>query len=120
MVTASQLQILQSPIAGLISTISTSMNVKLDESNFLNWNFQMQLLLESNGIIGFTDGSNPCPTTQSIAESNTENSTSLSTTESENVLIWKMHDRAVMQLITATLSPMAMSCAIRSTSSRDL
>ena len=96
MVTASQLQILQSPIAGLISTISTSVNVKLDESNFLNWNFQMQLLLESNGIIGFTDGSHPCPLANSIAESSTNNSNSISATECENVMIWKMHDRAVM------------------------
>ena len=60
MVTASQLQILQSPFAGLISTISTAVNVKLDDSNYLNWHFQMQLLLESNGIIGFMDGSHSC------------------------------------------------------------
>ena len=32
----------------------------------------------------------------------------------------KMHDRAVMQLITATLSPIAMSCVIGSNSSKDL
>jgi len=31
-----------------------------------------------------------------------------------------MHDRAIMQLITATLSPIAMSSAIGSTSSKDL
>jgi len=31
-----------------------------------------------------------------------------------------MHDRAIMQLITATLSPIVMSCAIVSTSSKDL
>ena len=83
MVTASQLQILQSPIAGLISTISTAVNVKLDDSNYLNWHFQMQLLLESNGIIGFVDGSHLCP----IDESELNISTSSSSDESENVLI---------------------------------
>lgn len=36
------------------------MNVKLDDSNYLNWQFQMQLLLE--GHMGFVDGSNSCPT----------------------------------------------------------
>lgn len=61
MVTASQLQLVQSPITALISTISTPVNVKLDDSNYLNSHFQMQLLLESNGIIGFVDGSTPCP-----------------------------------------------------------
>jgi hypothetical protein len=56
MVTASQLQLLQSPITALIPSISTSVNVKLDDSNYLNWNFQLQLLLESNGIMGYVDG----------------------------------------------------------------
>ena len=80
----------------------------------------MQLLLQSNGISGFTDGSHPCPLTNSIAESSTNNSNSISATECEDVVIWRMHDRAVMQLITATLSPMALSCAIGSSSSQDL
>jgi hypothetical protein len=61
MVTASQLQLLQSPITTLISSIPTSVNVKLDDSNYLNWNFQMQLLLESNGIMGYVYGSTHCP-----------------------------------------------------------
>ena len=39
MVTASQLQLLQSPITTLISSFPTLINVKLDESNYLNWNF---------------------------------------------------------------------------------
>lgn len=37
MVTASQLQILQFLITGLVSTISTFVNVTLDDSNYLNW-----------------------------------------------------------------------------------
>jgi hypothetical protein len=36
MVTASQLQLLQSPVTALISSIPTSVNVKLDESNYHN------------------------------------------------------------------------------------
>ncbi|KAM2051246.1 hypothetical protein EV2_033591 [Malus domestica] len=60
MVTTSQLQLLQSPITALVSSISTSMNVKLDDSNYLNWHFQMKLLLESNRILRFVDGTHPC------------------------------------------------------------
>ncbi|CAL9023567.1 unnamed protein product, partial [Prunus brigantina] len=120
MVTAAQLQILQSPITALISTISTSVNVKLDDSNYLNWHFQMQLLLESNGIIGFVDGSRPCPPTVASGESGINSSNTSSAADCDAVLIWKMHDRAVMQLLTATLSPVALSCAIGSHSSRDL
>jgi hypothetical protein len=43
-------------VTALIPSISTSVNVKLDDSNYLNWNFQLQLLLESNGIMGYVDG----------------------------------------------------------------
>ncbi|CAN6726957.1 unnamed protein product [Malus baccata var. baccata] len=84
MVTSAQLQIFQSPITSFISTVSSSVNVKLDDSNYLTWNFQIDLLLEGHGLTSF------------------------------------MHDRALMQLIIATLSPLAVSCAIGSTSARDL
>ena len=113
MVTAAQLQILQSPITSLISTVSSSVTVKLDDSNYLVWNFQMVLLLEGHGIMGFVDGSYPCP-------SRFDSTTSDNSIETDDFKIWKMHDRALMQLITATLSPSAVSCAIGSTSARDL
>ncbi|KAM1762795.1 hypothetical protein ACFX12_005393 [Malus domestica] len=122
MVTASQLQLLQSPITALVSSISTSVNVKLDDSNYLNWHFQMKLLLESNGILGFVDGSHPCPArfVFSSGESEIHSSNSSSSSVNDEYLVWMMHDKALMQLLTASLSPVAMSCAIGSTSSRDL
>ncbi|CAN6701130.1 unnamed protein product [Malus baccata var. baccata] len=61
MVTSAQLQILQSPITSLISIISSSVTVKLDDSNYLTWNFQIELLLEGHGLMGFVDGSHSCP-----------------------------------------------------------
>jgi hypothetical protein len=33
------------------------MTVKLDDTNYLTWHFQMKILLESHGILGFVDGS---------------------------------------------------------------
>lgn len=77
----------------------------------------MQLLLESNGIFGFVDGSHPCP--MSPADYGT-NASSSSNDDCDDLLVWKLHDRAIMQLITATLSPIAMSCAIGSSSSKEL
>ncbi|CAN6714310.1 unnamed protein product [Malus baccata var. baccata] len=118
--TAAQLTILQSPITSLISTISMSVNVKLDDSNYLNWHFHMQLMLESNGIMGFVDGSNHYPVPNVYAASGINSSYSSTSKKCDELLIWKMHDRAVMQLITATLSPVAMSCAIGSQSSQEL
>ncbi|KAM1603963.1 hypothetical protein ACFX1Z_030502 [Malus domestica] len=101
MITANQLQILQSPITNLIASVSNSVTVKLDDSDYLQWHFQLQLMLEGYGIMGFVDGTN---VSYSV------------------FFIWicKMHDRAFMQLLTVTLSSSAISCAIGSTSSRDL
>ncbi|KAM1411401.1 hypothetical protein COP1_024098 [Malus domestica] len=124
MVTASQLQIVQSPITSLVSTVSASVHVKLDDSNYLNWQFQMQLLLDGHGIMGFVDGSTSCPARFVQRSGNSavdrNNEPGLSTVENEDYIVWKMHDRALMQLITATLSPVAVSCAIGSVSSQDL
>jgi len=61
MVTSSELQIVQSPITSLLSTVATAMAVKLDDTNYLTWHFQMKILLESHGILGFVDGSRQCP-----------------------------------------------------------
>lgn len=116
MVTAAQLQILQSPIASLIPSVSSSVNVKLDETNYLAWHFQMELLLEGHSLIGFVDGSVPCPA-QFCPDSSGDLATRV---QSDDYKVWKMHDKALMQLITSTLSSAAISCAIGSTSSKEL
>ncbi|KAM2195522.1 hypothetical protein ACFX1R_029514 [Malus domestica] len=77
----------------------------------------MQLLLDSNGIMGYVDGSITCPSQYALTSGESGISSSSPTDE---YIVWKMHDRAIMQLIIATLSPIAMSCAIGSTSSKDL
>ncbi|KAB2610481.1 hypothetical protein D8674_018513 [Pyrus ussuriensis x Pyrus communis] len=115
MMTAIQLQIVQSPITSLISTVPTSVTVKLDESNYLTWHFQMQLLLEGHGIMGFLDGSLPCPArfmSSGSGESDIDSGDSSSRTDTDEYKVWKMHDRTLMQLITVTLSPSAVSCVI--------
>ena len=86
MVTGTQLQIFQSPIASLVYTIFAYMNVKLDDSNYLNWHFQMQFLLESNGIFGFVDGSHPCPLSTNEYDTNAPISPS-SVDECDDLLI---------------------------------
>ncbi|KAB2596893.1 hypothetical protein D8674_032343 [Pyrus ussuriensis x Pyrus communis] len=123
MVTAAQLQILQSLITSLISSVSNSVHMKLDDTNYLAWHFQMQLLLEGHSIIGFVDGSTPCPVQfaqESFADSAVLCADSSIRTITDEYKIWKMHDKALMQLITAALSLAAISCAIGSTSSKDL
>ena len=73
--------------------------------------------------MGFVDGSTPCPTrfTRITSSGSEVDSDEIGfSTESDGYKIWKMHDRALMQLITATLSSRAISCAIGSTSAQDL
>ena len=61
MVTSAQLALTQSPIFSLIPSVGNTITMKLDDSNFVTWKFQLELLLDGNGILGFIDGSIPCP-----------------------------------------------------------
>jgi hypothetical protein len=54
----------------------------------------MQILLESHGILGFVDGSRQCP-------SRFDADSGLKGTETNDYQVWKMHDRALMQLLIA-------------------
>ncbi|CAN6715373.1 unnamed protein product [Malus baccata var. baccata] len=93
MVTTDQLKIIQSPITGLISTISTFVTIKLDDFNYLTWSFQITLLFESHGIMGFVDGSRKCPPRfddDSISEG----------IKTNGYLVWKMHDPTIFQMKT--------------------
>lgn len=99
-----------------------SVTVKLDDTNYLQWHFQMKLMLEGYGIMDFVDGTNPCPSQfmSASCDFRVASSGSESRIESDAYKVWKMHDRALMQLITATLSSMAISCDIGSSSAREL
>ncbi|CAL2265157.1 unnamed protein product [Prunus armeniaca] len=110
MVTASQLVIPHSSIASLVPMVS-NVHVKLDDTNYLQWHFQMNLLLECHGILGFVIGSHPCPP-QFVVSSNFE--------EIEAYKVWQLHDKALMLLISTTLSAFAISCVIGSTNAREM
>ncbi|CAL8075067.1 unnamed protein product [Prunus armeniaca] len=65
----------------------------------------MQILLESHGILGFIDGSRKCPT-------QFDEDSDVASVETDSHQIWKMHDRALMQLLIETLSSTAISYVI--------
>jgi len=113
MVTSSQLQIIQSPITSLLPAISTAITVKFDDTNYLIWQFQMKILLQSHGIPGFVYDSRKCPS-QFDTDSDIEG------VEFDDHKIWKMHNRALMQLLIATLSSTAISYVIGCISSHDM
>lgn len=79
----------------------------------------MDRLLEGIGIIGFVHGSIPCPNQFKdfeYEEETVENNQIVS----EAYKIWKIHDKALMTLISATLSSSALSCIIGCQSSKQI
>ncbi|KAM1203822.1 hypothetical protein ACFX2J_019596 [Malus domestica] len=66
----------------------------------------MKLLLESNGILGFVNDTHPCPARLSSqsGDSDVNSANSSFSSDSDEYLIWMMHDKALMQLLTASLS----------------
>lgn len=119
MVTPVQLALTQSPISSLIPSVGNTVTVKLDDSNYVTWNFQMQLILEGNGIVGFVNGYIPYPAQFDDSDSDDE------TVEnnhhvSDAYQVWKIHDKALMTLISATMSSSALSCIIGCQSSKDM
>lgn len=89
-----------------IPTVGDTVTVKLDDSNYVTWNFQIELLLDGNGIFGFLDGSIPCSDKPEL--------------DSDAYTVWRIHDKALMTLITATLSTAVLSCVIGCKSSQEM
>ena len=79
----------------------------------------MELLLDGNGILGFVTGSIPCP--NKYVESDFADETVENPPVIANAFkVWKIHDKALMTLITATLSTAALSCVIGCQTSREM
>ncbi|KAM1670728.1 hypothetical protein ACFX2K_044662 [Malus domestica] len=79
----------------------------------------MNLLLEGNGIAGFVNGSIPYP--DKFADSDSEEETVDNNHHiSDAYKLWKIHDKALMTLISATLSPSALSCIIGYQGSKEM
>lgn len=99
--------------------MGNTVTVKLDDSNYVTWNFQINLLLEGNGIVGFVNGTVPCPAKFDALDS-AEGDVNDTASVSDAYKIWKIHDKALMTLIAATLSPSALSCIIGCQSSKEM
>ncbi|KAM1553006.1 hypothetical protein PS1_005782 [Malus domestica] len=79
----------------------------------------MQLLQEGNGIVGFVNGSIPCPAQFDDSASDDE-TVENNPHVSDAYQVWKIHDKALMTLISATLSSSALSCIIGCQSSNEM
>ena len=105
---------LQTPIF-LLSNISTYVTVKLDHSNFLTWKFQITHILEAYSLLEYVEGSSSCPSKFLDSDQG------ITTAQIDlNYLQWIARDRALMSLISATLSPSAHSLIIGQSSAHGM
>ncbi|KAB2606650.1 hypothetical protein D8674_006367 [Pyrus ussuriensis x Pyrus communis] len=119
MVNPNQLVLTQSPISSLIPSMGNQVTVKLNDSNYVNWSFQLDLLLEGNGILGFIDGLILYPS-KTGEEKSVDGLVDATAVISDAYKIWKIHDKALMTLIATTLSPSALSFVIGCQSSKEM
>uniref|UniRef100_A0A2N9EKA7 Reverse transcriptase Ty1/copia-type domain-containing protein n=1 Tax=Fagus sylvatica TaxID=28930 RepID=A0A2N9EKA7_FAGSY len=96
----------QTPIF-LMSNISTYVIVKLDHSNFLTWKFQITHILEAYSLLEYVEGYNTCPP-KFIVDELEAITTQVNSVYSQ----WQARDKALMSLISATLSSSAHSLII--------
>ncbi|PRQ21009.1 putative RNA-directed DNA polymerase [Rosa chinensis] len=89
-------------------------SVRLDESNYPTWLFQMEHHLRGHGLLKLVDGSLPCPPPFLVAEDGTR---TVNTCAREK---WLEQDSLLISLITNTLSPEALTLVIGCCSSMEV
>ena len=89
----------------LISNFSSFITIKLDASNFLIWKNQVQNILIATSLLGFVDGTIPCPQLRITDSSGSEK-------DNPEYLQWKLIDAHLLSCITATLAPAIYSSVL--------
>lgn len=97
-----------------IENLLGMLTVKLQDDNFVKWNFQFQSVLRGYDLFDFFTGDNPCPPKYVI---HTETSVIRDiTTAYKN---WVRKDMALLSLLIATLSDDAIEHVIRCKTSQE-
>ncbi|XP_040374246.1 uncharacterized protein LOC112197330 isoform X1 [Rosa chinensis] len=82
------------------------MSVRLDETNYPTWVFQMQHHLRGHGLLKFVDGSHPCPPQFLVADDGSLKNNSVAREK------WMEEDSFVISVIIITLSPDALTLVV--------
>lgn len=94
-----------------IQTTGFLPNIVLDASNYPSWVFRLESFLKGQNLFGFVDGSIACPP-QFVQSSDG------TTIISAEYIDWTAQDHRIINMISETLGPVAMSCAVGSSSSQ--
>uniref|UniRef100_A0A2N9GPV4 Retrotransposon Copia-like N-terminal domain-containing protein n=1 Tax=Fagus sylvatica TaxID=28930 RepID=A0A2N9GPV4_FAGSY len=94
----------------LLSNITNYVTVKLDHTNYLMWKFQITGILDAYSLLDHIEDPIPCPCKFLLSE------TGAVTQEISPIFLqWKARDKALFSLISATLSPSAISLVMGQT-----
>jgi hypothetical protein len=94
----------------LLSNITNYVTVKLDHTNYLMWKFQITGILDAYSLLDHIEDPIPCPCKFLLSE------TGAVTQEINPIFLqWKARDKALFSLISATLSPSAISLVMGQT-----
>ena len=83
-------------------------SIKLSDTNYLIWSSQIVPVLKSHDLMGFVDGSEPCP------------SKSLDGSLNPAYILWNKKDQYVLSWINATLSDKVLASVYGITSAREV
>ncbi|RVX16244.1 putative mitochondrial protein [Vitis vinifera] len=83
-------------------------SIKLSDTNYLIWSSQIVPVLKSHDLMGFMDGSEPCP------------SKSLDGSLNPAYILWNKKDQCVLSWINATLSDKVLASVYGITSAREV
>ncbi|KAK2983385.1 hypothetical protein RJ640_016009 [Escallonia rubra] len=99
--------------------VANFVTLKLTEANYFLWRKQILCLLESQGLVGFIDGTTPAPaeTATTVANDANEGVTN------PDYLLWKKSDLLVKGWILGSLSEQVLETVVdrgESTTARDI
>jgi len=85
--------------------------LKLTSSNYASWKIQFETLFIGYDLLGYIDGSKPCPSPTLITDDITVSNPAYS--------LWVRQDQLLLNAIVGSLSPPLISFVARTTSSHD-
>ena len=101
------------PAVAIVSLSHTHqvISLKLTNTNYLYWRMQMKPYLLGQGVFGFVDGSNSCPSSHTIAADG------LSLQVSQSFLHWKQQDQLILSALLSSLSMEVLHLVVDCTTS---
>ena len=91
----------------LLSTITNLFSVKLDQTNYMLWKFQITSTLKAYKLLDVVDGSYPCPEMY-IRDTNSGTTSVVN----PDFIQWDTKDQALISMMSATLSLSALALVI--------